>query len=641
MNKVHCRFCVVFVLFLFMQLTGNAATVYHVIEDGIQEYEYQGDNVSFLKDESKKLTINEVRELSFQAFNGPFLNSDTQSAYWLKFPLKSNSSTDRKWIMEILDAHQERVDVYFFRDDKLIKHAVTGQNIPERNDVYSHKNHIVDVPVMGKDELTVYVRFECSRVGSMMFKIRSNGKFSSYAFKEYYILGIYYGILLFICLLNLVLFLFLKEKIYIIYVGYVFAWIISSLNEDGIGQHFFWTDQFWFDRLVYLFIQPMLIVSYVWYSIEFFSREKIKDTNFKFIIYSSSLYLLFYITEFVLGQHFKITTWLMFVPLVIILANAVRAYKNGYTPAQFFILGNLFIIFGLFVRFLQDTYVIKFVSYYSVSAIMAVYSRNIGMILDIVALTLALGDRFRFFKRKNEIQQEELVEGFKEREVLQVQLITNLKEKEELGQKVNKELENKVKERTHELEKKSNQLETLNTKLQEQAQQINEMNRLLDLDNFKLKKKVEEVNSSRVYFKKVSYEEFEKLYPNKLSVLRFLNDNKWKEGYTCRKCGNTKYCDGNSKYSRRCTKCRYDESITAFTIFHKCKFPLEYALYIVSKTIRHGKNVDSQEIADELGLRLNTIRNFRAKVLKTIEHNKNISGQDDVLLAVTFNPFQE
>ena len=164
------------------------------------------------------------------------------------------------------------------------------------------------------------------------------------------------------------------------------------------------------------------------------------------------------------------------------------------------------------------------------------------------------------------------------------------------------------------------------------------MNRLLDLDNYKLKSQVKEVSSNRALFKDVPFEEFKALYPDKLSVLRFLNDHKWQEGYTCRKCGNTKYCDGNTRYSRRCTKCRYDESITAFTIFHKCKFPLEQAFYIVSKTIRLGNDLNTQSVSEELDLRKNTVWNYKSKVLATIDANKKSRNAENFIIIVVLNP---
>ena len=46
------------------------------------------------------------------------------------------------------------------------------------------------------------------------------------------------------------------------------------------------------------------------------------------------------------------------------------------------------------------------------------------------------------------------------------------------------------------------------------------------------------------------------------------------------KCGNTHYCKGRLPFSRRCTKCKYDENPTAGTMFDKCKFSIELAFHI-------------------------------------------------------------
>ncbi len=384
--------------------------------------------------------------------------------------------------------------------------------------------------------------------------------------------------------------------------------------------------------------KPLLISSYVWYSLIFFKGKEVSAQSQKLIVFSAALFIVLQVSEIMFGYNSPITTWIMFIPLVFILRISFNAYNRGYSPARFFIVGNIFILVGFLIRFLQDMGIIRFVAYDSVLAIMAVYSRNIGVVLEIVTLTLALGDRFRFLKLQNEKHQEVLMNEYAEKEKLQSTVIHQLKENEVLKDKVNKELETKVLERTTELQEKSNELEELNVKLQQQSQEISEMNRLLDLDNYKLKNQVKEVNSNRALFKDVKFEEFSELYPDKLSVWRFLNQHKWVEGYTCRKCGNTKFCDGNSRFSRRCTKCRYDESITAYTIFHKCKFPLEQAFYIVSKTVRLGADLNAQGVSEELGLRKNTVWNYKSKVLATIEANKKSRNAKDFIITVIFNP---
>ena len=93
---------------------------------------------------------------------------------------------------------------------------------------------------------------------------------------------------------------------------------------------------------------------------------------------------------------------------------------------------------------------------------------------------------------------------------------------------------------------------------------------------------------------------------------RYLADVKWCDsGYQCRKCGHTKYYKGVKPYSRRCMKCKYDESPTAGTMFDKCKFPLQLAFHIVFKISTKKKGMSSLELSQEFELRQKTCWEFK------------------------------
>ena len=64
---------------------------------------------------------------------------------------------------------------------------------------------------------------------------------------------------------------------------------------------------------------------------------------------------------------------------------------------------------------------------------------------------------------------------------------------------------------------------------------------------------------------------------------KYLSGIKWDgDSFVCKKCGNTHYCKGHLPYSRRCTRCKYDESPTAGTMFDKVKF-FYVAIQIIGK----------------------------------------------------------
>ena len=107
-------------------------------------------------------------------------------------------------------------------------------------------------------------------------------------------------------------------------------------------------------------------------------------------------------------------------------------------------------------------------------------------------------------------------------------------------------------------------------------------------------------------------EKFRKNFPDDESCLSLLAGQKWKNGFICTKCGNTNYCSGSVDYSRRCTRCKKQESATANTVFHRCKFSLKKAFEIVIITCQTSV-ISSYKISEILDLRHMTCYSFQKK----------------------------
>jgi len=112
--------------------------------------------------------------------------------------------------------------------------------------------------------------------------------------------------------------------------------------------------------------------------------------------------------------------------------------------------------------------------------------------------------------------------------------------------------------------------------------------------------------------------EFESAFSSDEKCLKFLAEQKWKDGYTCRKCGHTNYCKGKTPFSRRCTRCKSDESATAHTIFHRCKIPLTDA-FEIAYTVCKSPDVSSYELSRKLEKRQMTCWKFKKKITECIE----------------------
>ncbi len=133
-------------------------------------------------------------------------------------------------------------------------------------------------------------------------------------------------------------------------------------------------------------------------------------------------------------------------------------------------------------------------------------------------------------------------------------------------------------------------------------------------------------------FKSLSLFEFMKRYPDNESCLSHLAKLKWSNGYTCPKCQHKKSCAGASPLSKQCTRCRYVESPTAGTLFHKVKFDLQKAFCIVYFVSTNKKGISSTELARKLELGQKTCWKFKMKVMKAMKSSGNypITGTAEV-----------
>jgi len=124
-------------------------------------------------------------------------------------------------------------------------------------------------------------------------------------------------------------------------------------------------------------------------------------------------------------------------------------------------------------------------------------------------------------------------------------------------------------------------------------------------------------------FKNIGNLQFETIFSSEEKCLEYLAGVKWKDGFYCRKCGHNNFCKGKKAYSRRCTRCKTEESATAHTIFHKCKFPLIEA-FKITYLVCHNPDISSYRLSDNIHLRQMTCWKFKKKIADCISRRGDI-----------------
>ncbi|MBP1677437.1 MAG: hypothetical protein H6Q20_1996 [Bacteroidetes bacterium] len=140
-----------------------------------------------------------------------------------------------------------------------------------------------------------------------------------------------------------------------------------------------------------------------------------------------------------------------------------------------------------------------------------------------------------------------------------------------------------------------------------------------------------------IFKEEITRETAEELFNNSEKVLKFVADIKWKEGFVCRSCGHTNYCEGKTPSSRRCTRCKKEESATANTIFHNIKFPVNKAFYIAYNVCVGGNEFSSYNFSDQLGLNQMTCWKFKKRIMDCVQKSgKNKETEISTILLTEF-----
>lgn len=133
-----------------------------------------------------------------------------------------------------------------------------------------------------------------------------------------------------------------------------------------------------------------------------------------------------------------------------------------------------------------------------------------------------------------------------------------------------------------------------------------------------------------IFKEEISLIQAQEFFNSELKMLELIASVKWSNGYICRHCHHDNYCRGKSPFSRRCTRCKREESAAAHTLFHNLKFPVNKAFYIAYHVCALGEDFSSYQYAEKLNINQMTCWKFRKRILDCL--NQQSDTKDKYLL---------
>ena len=555
----------------------------------------------FYEDQTNQLKFSTIRQDSFSnlfqrnpAYKPEEYNRN--ATYWVKLDFELPPASG-SYILEFYDQTIDSINVFLQENDGIYRQYNLGDAYPFSSKSIKHKNF--DLTLNANSKYEAYIQVRNSQYADIRIAIKRIDRFIQYSLSEYFLYGIFYGMIIIISLYNTLIYLAIKEIKYMYYTFYILSVGIYAMCIDGIAYQYLWPNQPGWNQLAYGVALYAIILWSAVFSMRFLrTKRRVPKLHRLILVVLAGRSILFLYALFFDPSLFRLRN-IEIILLSIIFYSSIIVLKRGYQPARFFVIAYGILFLGFLMRALIMWSIIPF-------NIINYYSLHLGFILEMLFLTFALSDRVRILKTNRDRALKRIVTQHEEN----VMVIN----------RINRALEEKVAARTEDLNQKNKELEQTNHQINRQSQEIAEINSMLDLDNWKLQHNIKKIQRERLLKKNLSYEEFKEIFKSKVDCLKILATFKWKEGYTCQKCDNDKFHLAAENLARRCTKCGYNESPTAYTIFKGIKFDLPKAFFIVY-THMNEETYTLDELSGLLQMRRNTIWEFKKKIESEIEAN--------------------
>ncbi|WP_375563310.1 7TM diverse intracellular signaling domain-containing protein [Bernardetia sp. OM2101] len=435
---------------------------------------------------SDKHTIQTIQNVDFVVEGKEIINlNNGVHTLWLKIPIQNNSQRTQ-WYIE---AGSGLVNIQAFipttENPTNYKQINLGHSLPYESRIFKTDRFLIPVEIPPNRFTTIYIRLE-SDYFQAPFHIAPLKYYFERDHKVDLAEGLYYGFVLVMFLYNLFVYFTLKERGYLYYVGYLFFFGLAMAQVRGHGFEFIWSKYYWLNQYV-----PILhSLSGVFASLFLIDFLHTKRYSLFFHRTLQVVISIFSIAIIIGILGYKSTASLINQTTVGLsvfnaLFAAIFIYYKGYNPAKYIIVAWSAYLIGVFLFVLAGAGIIPYTTITSGGILF-------GSAIEMVLLSVALAAKIDFYKKeKEQVQKQMFEESEKHRAFVETQ---------------NKRLEERVVERTEELN-------VVNEELSVNLERLHEQNIVIE-------KKNQDITASITYAKRIQnamlprLEEIESVFPN-------------------------------------------------------------------------------------------------------------------------------
>ncbi|MEH6448538.1 MAG: diguanylate cyclase [Oleispira sp.] len=387
----------------------------------------------------KELTLNQARQQEDTAWHDIDITEASfgfnQRHFWFNIPLQNIHSTSTPWFLRSNYPLLDKVDVYLLAGGDLVQEFHSGDTLPFSERPVQQPTFVFPLDINTEQEYSLYLHVQTTSSLQLALSLQTESHFWQTIATENAASAAFYAILISMLFYNAVIFLIVRARSYLYYVFYIASFTLFMASIHGWAYQFLWPRSPSVHELSVVFLIGPVIIFGALFSSTFLKLATVRPSLNRLILSFVWFSIAYSVAALILPYSImiRVGATLAIVAAAIAMFSTLQEWSRSKSrEIMMFIFAWTTVLIG-FLLYSGQKFGLLPINTLTEHAI------EIGAVLEVILLALGLADRINS-ERKARIETQQ--------RMLEVQI------------KANQELDNKVRERTEELEVLNDHLQT-------------------------------------------------------------------------------------------------------------------------------------------------------------------------------------
>lgn len=359
-----------------------------------------GSRVDYFLDAEEDYSFERIRKLSLDEWQqnkrGIVDLGFLKYPLWMHINIPFADIENSQWYLNISNSLLRNVDVYFVKNGELASKFQIDDMESFYEKPYRHPNFVFPFKASSKDVIDVYIRVDYRAHLLIPIYLEDQKTMDSSSQNLLFMFGAFTGLICVLALYNFFVFLTTRDVAYFYYVSYVVSAGVYFTSINGIGFEFLWPNSPEADQYLGLAPIGMVVIFSCLFIVEFLDLKKISDYLVWYFYALAIISGLFIFPLFT--QNFELTAksqaWITTTSFLSFIAVGVYCWRrrSSLFAAYYVAAWTIF----------SCTVIYASLAFLGVSDFDKehVYAAQIGFMIEVVLISLALGARIRVLQEE-------------------------------------------------------------------------------------------------------------------------------------------------------------------------------------------------------------------------------------------------